>query len=377
LKQLQKEIIMKKHDLDGSVARFLSILVAMVIGVSIVGAQESTPAQTESTSRLLEKKFEALEHRLDALEKSIDDVLWYQKVGDVALVDKIYQVGPPPAKIKNPTAMGARNPLKFWSYIFIPRNIDRSKKYPLLVLPHGGVHADFTTYHTHIIREMIAQGYIVVAPEYRGSTGYGKSFYERIDYGGLENEDVFASRNYMIENYDFVDGSRVGIVGWSHGGMIALMNIFEHPDDYQVAFAGVPVSDLVARMGYYDDEYRGLFSADYHLGKTAQEDVEEYRRRSPVNHAEKLKTPLLIHTNTNDDDVNVLEVEHLIRALKAAGKKFEYEVFKDAPGGHSFDRIDIKAAKEIRLRIYRFIGNHLKPPKLFKSLDDLEKAAYQ
>jgi dipeptidyl aminopeptidase/acylaminoacyl peptidase len=130
-------------------------------------------------------------------------------------------------------------------------------------------------------------------------------------------------------------------------------------------------------MGYYDDEYRGLFSADYHLGKTAQEDVEEYRRRSPVNHAEKLKTPLLIHTNTNDDDVNVLEVEHLVRALKAAGKKFEYEVFKDAPGGHSFDRIDIKAAKEIRLKIYRFIGNHLKPPKLFKSLDDLEKAAYQ
>jgi dipeptidyl aminopeptidase/acylaminoacyl peptidase len=245
------------------------------------------------------------------------------------------------------------------------------------VLPHGGVHADFTTYHTHIIREMIAQGYIVVAPEYRGSTGYGKSFYERIDYGGLENDDVYASRNYMIENYDFVDGNRVGIIGWSHGGMIALMNIFEHPDDYQVAFAGVPVSDLVARMGYYDDEYRGLFSAEYHLGKTAQEDVEEYRRRSPVNHAEKLKTPLLIHTNTNDDDVNVLEVEHLIRALKAAGKKFEYEVFKDAPGGHSFDRIDIKAAKEIRLKIYRFIGDHLKPPKLFKSLDDLERAGYQ
>jgi dienelactone hydrolase len=85
----------------------------------------------------------------------------------------------------------------------------------------------------------------------------------------------------------------------------------------------------------------------------------------------------LIHTNTNDDDVNVLEVEHLIRALKAAGKKFEYEIFKDAPGGHSFDRIDTKLAKETRMKIYKFLANYLKPPFPFKSVQDLEKAAYR
>ena len=368
---------MMKSDSKKSIARFLSTLVMASMATAILSAQDGAPAQTETTTKLLEKRFEALQHRLDVLEKSIDDVLWYQKVDDVALVDKIYQVGPPPARVKNPTAMGAKNPVKFWSYIFIPRNIDRNKKYPLLVFPHGGVHANFTTYYTHIIREMVGQGYIVVAPEYRGSTGYGKSFYERIDYGGLESEDAAASRSYMIDNYDFVDKNRVGIIGWSHGGLISLMNIFEHPDEYQVAFAGVPVSDVVARMGYYDDEYRKLFSAEYHIGKTAQEDVEEYRRRSPVNHVEKLKTPLLIHTNTADDDVHVLEVEHLIRALKAAGKKFEYEVFKNAPGGHSFDRIDIKGAREIRLKIYRFLAGYLKPPKAFTSLEDLEKAAYQ
>jgi len=61
-------------------------------------------------------------------------------------------------------------------------------------------------------------------------------------------------------------------------------------------------------------KYRELYSADYHLAKTAHEDIEEYRRRSPVNHAAKLRTPLLVHTTTNDDDVHVLEVEHLIRA---------------------------------------------------------------
>ncbi|MDP2236211.1 MAG: prolyl oligopeptidase family serine peptidase [Bacteroidales bacterium] len=318
-----------------------------------------------------------LKHRLDVLQKQLDDLLWYQKVGDVAFIDKVYIYGPPSANIPNPDAMGANNPVKFWNYVFVPKGIDLSKKYPLIVLPHGGVHADFTTYYTHIIRELLAQQYIVAAPEYRGSTGYGEGFYKQIDYGGLENEDVFAARNYMVENYEFVDKNRVGIMGWSHGGMIALFNIFEHPEAYQVAYAGVPVSDLVARMGYMKQYYRDLFEADYHIGSSAHDNIAEYRRRSPVWHAHKLQTPLLIHTNTNDDDVNVLEVEHLIKSLKAEGKKFEYEIYQDAPGGHSFDRMDTPVAKNARLKIYSHLAKYLKPEKTLKSIDDINRAAYR
>jgi dipeptidyl aminopeptidase/acylaminoacyl peptidase len=318
-----------------------------------------------------------LKHRLDVLQKQIDDLLWYQKVGDMAFIDKVYIYGPPPANIPNPDAMGANNPVKFWNYVFVPKGIDLSKKYPLIVLPHGGVHADFTTYYTHIIRELLAQQYIVAAPEYRGSTGYGEGFYKQIDYGGLENEDVFAARNYMVENYEFVDKNRVGIMGWSHGGMIALFNIFEHPDAYQVAYAGVPVSDLVARMGYMKQYYRDLFEADYHIGSSAHDNIAEYRRRSPAWHAHKLQTPLLIHTNTNDDDVNVLEVEHLIKSLKAEGKKFDYEIYQDAPGGHSFDRMDTPVAKKARLKIYAHLAKYLKPEKTLKSVDDINRAAYR
>ncbi|MBI5730964.1 MAG: S9 family peptidase [Ignavibacteriales bacterium] len=352
---------------------FTFIFLIIIISYHATFAQE----KEKSTNEVIEKKFEDLDHRLDQLAKAIDDIQWYNKVGDVANIEKVFIVGPPPAKIPNPTAMGANNPVKFWAYIFIPAKIDCSKKYPLIVLPHGGVHADFTTYHTHIVREMIVQGYIVVAPEYRGSTGYGKSFYEKIDYGGLEVDDNNAARAWMIENYDIVDKDRVGIVGWSHGGLIGLMDIFQHPNDYKAAFTGVPVSDLILRMGSHGEEYEKEFSAKYHIGKTVTQDVNEYRKRSPVTHVEKLKTPLLIHTNTNDDDVYVLEVEHLIEALKAAGKKFDYEIFKDAPGGHSFDRIDTKLAKEIRLKIYKFIGEYLNPPSPFKSLKELEKAGYK
>jgi len=351
-------------------------IIVLLMFIAFFGSL-ATGQDSDVISRLnqLQKSMNSNQHRYDELDKRMDDILWLQRIGDAAFMDKVIITGPP-TKSKNPTAMGANNPLKFNAYIFIPKGIDLNKKYPLIVLVHGGVHGNFGTYHTHIVRELMAQGYIVVAPEYRGSSGYGESFWRAIDYGGLEVQDSEASRAYMVENYSFVDENRVGVVGWSHGGLIALMSVFQYPENYKVCFAGVPVSDLVARMGYSTDSYRELFSADYHIGKTANENVEEYRRRSPIWHADKLKTPLLIHTNTNDDDVHVLEVESLIRALKAEGKKFEYEIFKDIPGGHSFDRIDMKQSREIRLRIWTFLAKHLSPATPLKSLKDMEKAAY-
>ena len=350
---------------------FLALLITATL-------QPQTDTTLSQQIESLKKQNENLDHRLDVLEKTIDDVLWHQRVGDVAFIDKVYMTGPPKWKELNPTGQGAGNPVKFWSYVFIPKGLDYNKKYPLIVLPHGGVHSNFSTYYTHIIKELMAQQYIVVAAEYRGSTGYGKSHYEKIDYGGLEYEDVDSSRKYMLDNYEFVDPERVGIIGWSHGGLITLMNIFNHPENYKAAFAGVPVSDLLARMGYKDQSYRDLYEAEYHIGQSAEENVEEYKRRSPVWNVDKFQnTPLLIHTNTNDEDVNVLEVEALIRALEASDKKFEHEIFKDLPGGHSFDRQDTKLAVTIRLKIYEFLAKYLNPSKPFKGVEDLRDRIYK
>ena len=358
---------------------YLSIIfgcIVTLISISSTSLAQVSNSELKKEIEYLKKANQNMRHQFDVLAKKIDDITWFQRVGDVAFIDKVYISSVPLWREKNPTAQGAGNPVKFWCYVFIPKNIDSNKKYPLLVFPHGGVHGNLSTYYTHIIRELMAQQYIVVAAEYRGSTGYGKGHYEKIDYGGLEVEDVYASRNYMVENYDIVDKNRVGIIGWSHGGLITLFNIFNHPGDDKVAFAGVPVSDLIARMGYKTQGYRDLYSADYHIGKTAYEDVQEYRRRSPAWNAHKLKTPLLIHTNTIDADVNVLEVEHLIKSLRAEGKKFEYEIFKDIPGGHSFDRMDTKVAKQIRLKIYKFLAKYLNPPKPINSVKEMMKAAY-
>lgn len=353
---------------------------ALLLVLFLIFPLHSQAQNTELKAEIAELKAynENLKHQLDKLFKKIDDITWFQRVGDIAYIDKVYNYGPPLWKEKNPNGQGAGNPVKFWSYIFFPKDLDTAKKYPLIVFPHGGVHGDFTTYYTHIIRELVSQKYVVIAAEYRGSTGYGAAHYRKIDYGGLEVEDVYASRNYMLENYNFIAKNRVGIIGWSHGGLITLMNIFEHPKDYQVAYAGVPVSDVIARMGYKDQSYRDLYEADFHIGESAEANVQEYRRRSPAWNTHKMKnTPLMITTNTIDADVNVLEVEHLIKSLKADGKKFDYKIYDSIPGGHSFDRMDTKTAKEIRLKMYKFLGKYLQPEKPIRSLKELQKAAYK
>ena len=310
----------------------------------------------------LETEVQGLQWELASLRKATDDVLWFQRLSDIAEVDKVTYVGPPnPKAEENYGIKNERHPMKVYQYVFVPRKLDRTRKHPLLVLPHGGTHADFGTYHVHIVREMLERGYVVVAPEYRGSTGYGKEYYDAADYGGLEIEDVVAGRDWAVEHLPFVDGSRCAMLGWSHRGLIAMMAVFDHPEKFKAAYAGVPVSDLLARLGYAGDEYkdekviRGLF------GKTATEDVALFRKRSPVWNVQKLKTPLLVHSTTNDRDVNVVEVEQLLRALKSAGKDVQSRIYTDAPGGHSFNRIDTALAQESRREIYEFLGRYLKP----------------
>ena len=349
------------------IRQFLAILpfLASWSVLDPVGARAQEADDLQALRSMLERHIENLGHTLATLSRRIDDVMFFQRVGEIAEVDLVSFTGPPPRYEPNPTAQGAGNPLRVRAYVFVPRDLDRSQRQPLIVFPHGGVHSNFSTGATNVLREMLGQGYTVIAPEYRGSTGYGRGVYEDIDYGGLEIEDTFAARNFMLENYEFLDPNRVGIVGWSHGGLHALMNIFEHPDAYTAAYAGVPVSDLVARMGYKSQRYRDLYSAEFHIGKTAEDDVEEYRRRSPSWNTDKYDgTPLLIHTNTNDQDVNVLEVERLIQALQAGGQSgFEFRIYEDAPGGHGFNRLDTQFARESRREIWRFLAPHLRPAR--------------
>jgi dipeptidyl aminopeptidase/acylaminoacyl peptidase len=323
----------------------------------------SAAAQTNSVADRLSGLEDGL-GQLDAkVSRQMNELLWFQRLGDIALVDKVRFTGPPPHGTNNSATPPGSNEVVVSAFTFIPRDQNHALRIPLLVFAHGEIHGNVASDEdAHVVRELIQQGYAVIAPDYRGSSGYGGDYWRQIDYGGLEIEDVHAARQWMLDHYPrLLDARRIGIIGWSHGGAIALLTVFAHPDDYQVCYAGVPVSDLEERIRSRGKDYEQLFAAPYHIGQTLAEAPDEYHRRSPAWNAHKLRTPLLVHANTNDEDVNVREVERLIHALQAAEKDFQYRIYTNAPGGHHFNRIDTVLAQDSRREVWRFLAHYLHP----------------
>jgi dipeptidyl aminopeptidase/acylaminoacyl peptidase len=335
----------------------------LTAGAAPLCAQSQTNAQPSLEQKLtgLNESVGFLEQRLN---KTMADLVWFQRLQDVAVVDKIRYVAPPPRTNQNAVTT---NGVIISAYTFLPRRSFGVTTIPLIILLHTEVHGDFNPEDDfRVTRELIEQGYAVIAPDYRGSTGYGGDFWRLIDYGGLENEDVLLARQWMVNHYARIDPARVGLMGWSHGGMIALMNLFFHPQEYAVAYAGMPVTDIPFRLSKKEAPYRELFSAPYHVGKTVEQDADEYLRRSPVAHVAKLQRPLLIHAVTNDQDVSQEEVERLVSALRTAKKDFQYKVYTNAPAGHAFNKLDTAQAKASRIEVYRFLAKYLKPPRQAK-----------
>jgi dipeptidyl aminopeptidase/acylaminoacyl peptidase len=333
-----------------------------VLFLCVLGLTASFAGETNDFAQRLRSVEENLAHLDAKVSRQMNELLWTERLSRLALIDKIQFTGPPPRSTNSGMVSAGSNDVVIPALTFMPREIRGGRKLPLIVLAHGEIHGSFANDEEwHAVQELLRQGYAIIAPDYRGSSGYGADFWKLIDYGGLETEDTDAARAWMLAHHREIDGKRVGIVGWSHGGLIALLTAFAHPDSYQVCYAGVPVSDLEERILIRGKGYEELFSAPYHLGKTLAEAPEEYRRRSPAWNAEKLRTPLLIHANTNDDDVTAREVQKLISALQAAGKEFHYKIYTNAPGGHMFNRIDTSIALESRAEIWQFLAKYLKP----------------
>ena len=249
------------------------------------------------------------------------------------------------------------------AYLFAPT--DTGSKHPAMILVHGGVHGDFTTVYVPEVRSLVSQGYLVIAPEYRGSTGYGKEHYDSIDYGGKEVEDVVAARDFLAKLVPYVDTARLGIMGWSHGGFITLHAIFRHPELFKVAVAHVPVADLPARMRTHSAEYRRIFAEQKGFGGTLEQNPKAYVERSPVAHARELRTPLLVHVADNDQDVFIIENHNLRDSMHVAGKDREglytYREWHQPPGGHEFSRVDTPQARESWAESLAFLNRYLKP----------------
>lgn len=230
--------------------------------------------------------------------------------------------------------------LEIPAYLYQPLEKRGERGHPALIWVHGGVHGNWTANYTPFIREAVERGYVVVAPEYRGSTGYGQEFHDLFDYGGWEVEDSSSAYDWMVANLPHVDPERVAIMGWSHGGYISLLAVSargDHP--FKAAVGIVPVSNLIFRLSYKGPSYQHHFSTGYRIQGLPFERRELYVERSPVYQVDNIQVPVLVHLADNDDDVNFEEAEMLVHALMVKKPHLaETKIYRDPPGGHSFSR---------------------------------------
>ena len=226
------------------------------------------------------------------------------------------------------------------AFVFQPLHQRGPQGHPAIVWVHENIRGHLYEHYIPYIREATSKGYVVIAPEYRGSIGYGKEFYDAIDYGGNEVDDVVTAVDVLKAKYPQVDPARIGIIGWSHGGMITLLSIFRNETMFKAAVAMVPVSNLFQRLAWkgVERQHQAIDPANRYGGLPAEKhDV--YKDRSPVYNVEKLQIPLLVHVTRNDEDVNIEEDMQIVDALRSR-KPFlaETKVYDNPLGGHTFDR---------------------------------------
>ncbi|HEY3383598.1 MAG TPA: alpha/beta fold hydrolase [Vicinamibacterales bacterium] len=235
------------------------------------------------------------------------------------------------------------NDLDIPAYLFQPIEKRGTKGHAALVWVHGGVHSNWGISLFPFVKEAVARGYVVIAPEYRGSTGYGEAFHRAIDYGGKEVEDVISAFDFLA-TLPHVDPARVGIMGWSHGGYITLLSLFREKHPFVAGAAIVPVTNLVFRLSYKGPGYQWDFSTQEAIQGLPYEKPDIYIQRSPLYQVDKLQVPLLVHVSTNDLDVNFVEDQQIVDALRSRKSDLaETKVYVNpAPWGdskgHSFSR---------------------------------------
>lgn len=234
--------------------------------------------------------------------------------------------------------------LEIPAYLFSPINKNPAK-HAALVWVHGGVHGDWGTAMFPFVREAVQRGYVVITPDYRGSTGYGDAFYKMIDYGGKEVDDVISAVDYL-QTLPYVDMDRLGVMGWSHGGFITAHILYRGAVPFRAGAAIVPVTNLIFRLSDHGPGYQRDYAAQPGIQGLPFENPEEYIRRSPIYHVQNLQVPILVHVATNDCDVFFREDQQMVYTLRAMKPDLaETKIYIDPPYlpgaagcGHGFSR---------------------------------------
>lgn len=224
--------------------------------------------------------------------------------------------------------------------LWVPFNLRRDGSNPALVLPHGGPTGQMVDYWNPEVAALVSRGYVCIAPNVRGSTGYGKAFqnanYQDLGGGDLQDE-VYAAR--FLEATGYVNAKKIGITGGSYGGYMTMMALAKTPDVWS---AGVEEFGIINWFTMLQHEDALLQQYEKSLLGDPVKDRKIYEADSPITYIHDVRSPLLVLQGENDPRVPKEEAQQVVSELKKDGKIVDAHYY--AQEGHGFakreDRID-------------------------------------
>jgi dipeptidyl aminopeptidase/acylaminoacyl peptidase len=255
----------------------------------------------------------------------------------------------PPELIRYPTFDGKEIP----AYLYRPKHV--SGKMPVLLSIHGGPESQERPQYMYsgFYQYLASKGIAVLAPNVRGSTGYGKTYQTLIhhDWGGDELKDFEAAAQYL-QAQDWVDADRIGVYGGSFGGFATLSCISRLPDYWAVAVDLVGPSNLVTFAKAVPPTWHRMMAKWVGDPETEADFLME---RSPVTYVDQIKTPLFVIQGANDPRVVKPESDQIVERLRERGVDVRYDVYEDEGHGFTKRENEIKAFRDMA----GFLESHL------------------
>lgn len=227
----------------------------------------------------------------------------------------------------------------------MPFNLKRDGSNPAIIFPHGGPTGQTVDSWSRWSNALVTQGYVVLMPNPRGSTGYGMDF-QRANYqdlGGGDLKDEMAGLDWLVQT-GYVDARKLGVFGGSYGGFMTLMLVAKEPDKFAAAI------DMFGPLDWYSmlKNSDPLLSQYIHgLLGDPEKDRKVYEDDSPIKYAANIRVPLLVLQGENDARVPKEETEQLVDLLKKRGNVVDVVYYPEE--GHGFDKLEhqIDAARRI------------------------------
>ena len=254
-----------------------------------------------------------------------------------------------------PIVFQSRDGLMIYGYLTLPVGVE-AKNLPTVILPHGGPWARDSWGFRPDVQFLANRGYAVLQINFRGSTGFGRQFWEMSfkQWGQTMQNDVTDGVEWLIDQ-GIADPDRIGVFGASYGGYVVLAGLAFTPDLYACGVDYVGVSSLFTILETIPPYWEPMREMMYEMMGNPETDQDMMREFSPVFHADKIKSPLMIAQGANDPRVKKSEADQIVAALRERGIEVPYMVKDDE--GHGFRN------EENRFEVYRameqFFGAHL------------------